>query len=79
MTDEDIKKLRQDPDGLLTYEFLANHIGECGPVEIDSLIENMERVDLSGQFLASAARYLNAIDPDGRMFGLRKQTKFCTF
>ncbi len=65
MTENDIKALRQDPDGLLTYEYLANHIGECQPADIDALIENMERVDLSGQFLASAARYLNAIDAQG--------------
>ena len=65
MTEEDIKKLRLDPDGLLTYEYPANHIGECGPAEIDCLIDNMSRVDLSGQFMASAARYLNAIDPAG--------------
>lgn len=65
MTEDDIKKLRRDPDGLLTYEYLANHIGECGPDEINSLIDNMSRVDLSGQFMASAARYLNAIDPEG--------------
>lgn len=65
MTDDDKKKLKQDKDGLVTYEYLANHIGECGPEEIDTLIENMARVDLSGQFMASAARYLNAIDPEG--------------
>lgn len=65
MTDDDKKKLKQDKDGLLTYEYLANHIGECGPEEIDTLIDNMARVDLSGQFMASAARYLNAIDPEG--------------
>lgn len=65
MTDDDKKKLKQDKDGLVTYEYLANHIGECGPEEIDILIENMARVDLSGQFMASAARYLNAIDPEG--------------
>lgn len=65
MTEADLKKLKQDPDGLLTYEYLANHIGECMPEDIDALIENMERVDLSGQFLASAARYLHAIDNEG--------------
>lgn len=65
MTENDIRTLRQDPDGLLTYEFLANHIGECEPADIDAIIENMERVDLSGQFLASAARYLHAIDAEG--------------
>lgn len=65
MTPDDLKKLAQDPDGLLTYEYLANHIGECEPADIDRLIENMNTVDLTGQFLASAARYLNAIDPEG--------------
>lgn len=65
MTDQELKNLRRDPDGLLTYEYLANHIGESGPDEIDALIQNMERVDLSGQFMASAARYLHAIDPEG--------------
>lgn len=64
MTPDQKKTLAQDPDGLLTYEFLANHIGECEPSDIDALIENMNTVDLSGQFLASAARYLNAIDPE---------------
>ena len=65
MTEQELKALRRDTDGLLTYEYLANHIGECGPDEIDTLIENMEHVDLTGQFLASAARYLHAIDPEG--------------
>ena len=65
MTETDLKILRGDSDGLLTYEYLANHIGECGPEEINALIENMVRIDLSGQFMASAARYLHAIDPAG--------------
>ena len=57
--------LRQDPDGLLTYEYIANHIGEISADELDALIENMVIVDRSGQFLASAARYLHAINPEG--------------
>lgn len=65
MTEDDFKKLSRDPDGLLTYEYLANHIGECTPDVLDRIVENMKKVDLSGQFLASAARYLNAIDPEG--------------
>ncbi len=65
MTDEDKKKLKQDPDGLLTYEYLANHIGECTPEVLDEIVEIMKNVDRDGQFLASAARYLNAIDPEG--------------
>lgn len=65
MTENEIKILRQDPDGLLTYEYMANHIGDCMPEDMDCLIDNMVRVDLTGQFMASAARYLHAIDPEG--------------
>lgn len=65
MKEEDLKKLRQDTDGLLSYEYLANHIDQCEPEDIDAVIENMARVDLSGQFLASAARYLHALDSEG--------------
>lgn len=61
MTEEEKKKLSKDPDGLLTYEYMANHIGTCLN-EMDFLVENMATVDHSGQFTASAARYLSAID-----------------
>ena len=31
--DQDLKKqLSQDPDGLLTYEYIANHIGLCDDI-----------------------------------------------
>lgn len=63
MTSDDLNKLRQDPDGLLTYEYLANNI-EDPNLNLDELIDNMVRVDLNGQFLASGARYLHAIDPE---------------
>ena len=56
MTSDEIKTLRNDPDGLLSYEYLANHMGQSSPDEIDAVIENM---------MASAARYLHAIDPAG--------------
>lgn len=60
--DQDLKKqLLQDPDGLLTYEYIANHIGNCDDI-MDELVDNMILVDRSGQFVASAARYLAAID-----------------
>lgn len=60
--DENLKKtLSKDPDGLLTYEYIANNIDTCFPI-IDDLINNMINVDSNGQFLVSAARYLNAID-----------------
>lgn len=63
MNSEDQKKLRQDCDGLATYEYLANNIEECDN-DMDFLLENLTRVDLTGQFIASTARYLHAIDPD---------------
>ena len=62
--DEDIlKQLSKDPDGLLTYEYIANHIGECDD-SMEALVQNMINVDASGQFTVSAARYLNAINPE---------------
>lgn len=63
MKDEIKKLLGKDPDGLLTYEYLANHISEIDDV-IDDIVENMIMVDHSGQFLVSAARYLFAIDKE---------------
>ncbi|MCM1347767.1 MAG: hypothetical protein NC338_00015 [Firmicutes bacterium] len=59
--EEKIKHLISDPDGLATYEFIANNIESIDPV-LASLVDNMIRVDASGQFTVSAARYLNAID-----------------
>ncbi|MCM1022035.1 MAG: hypothetical protein NC403_07510 [Muribaculaceae bacterium] len=53
--------LADDTDGLLTYEYLANHIDAIDPV-INLVVENMIAVDRTGQFLVSAARYLNAIN-----------------
>lgn len=64
MMDQEIKKqLLKDPDGLLTYEYIANHIGGCDEI-MDELVDNMITVDHSGQFIASAARYLSAIDKE---------------
>lgn len=56
--------LMADKDGLLTYEYIANHIDGLQPSDLDELVNIMVDVDLTGQFLASAARYLHAIDPD---------------
>ena len=62
MTKQEIQELKRDPDGLMTYEYIANHIDECSESDLDALVDNMVTVDLTGQFLASAARYLHAID-----------------
>ncbi len=64
MTQEILKRLNEDPDGLLTYEYIANNIG-TPDFDINLPVSNMIRVDASGQFTGSAARYLNAIDPQG--------------
>lgn len=62
--DQELKKqLTQDPDGLLTYEYIANHIGLCDDIMAE-LVNNMILVDKTGQFVVSAARYLHAIDAE---------------
>ena len=63
MEKDRLKELSADADGLLTYEYLANHIDSCDE-DMDFLVDNMIKVDQSGQFLVSAARYLAAIDKE---------------
>lgn len=61
---EDLKKkLSRDPNGLLTYEYIANNINSIDDV-MPELVENMINVDSNGQFVASTARYLHAIDAE---------------
>lgn len=61
MDQDTLKRLSQDPDGLLTYEYIANHIGDCDD-DMDTLVDNMITVNTTGQFIVSAARYLAIID-----------------
>lgn len=56
-----IKTLSNDPDGLATYEFMANNIEDLDD-NMPALVDNMIKVDAHGQFTVSAARYLHAID-----------------
>ncbi len=70
--ESDKLNLKQDPDGLLTYEYIANHIEALDAEDFDWLCDNMETVDLSGQFLASAARYLHAIDGEAYAATIRR-------
>lgn len=59
---EELKtKLSKDPNGLLTYEYIANHIGTIDKI-MPELVEIMIMVDKTGQFVVSTARYLHAID-----------------
>ena len=55
------KKLQKDPNGLTTYGYIANHIASVDDI-MDELVDNIIRVDRSGQFVVSTARYLHAID-----------------
>lgn len=62
LTEQEQKALTADPDGLATYEYIANHIENLAAADIEALASNMIEVDTTGQFTASAARYLTAID-----------------
>lgn len=64
MTEEDIKKLRQaDQDGLLTYEYIANNVNNLDE-DMPALVEVLADIDRTGQFTASAARFLKAMDAE---------------
>ncbi len=63
LTEQEQKALTSDPDGLTTYEYIANHIEDLNAEDIEKLASNMIAVDSTGQFTASAARYLTAINP----------------
>lgn len=60
--DNNIKKiLETDTNGLLTYEYIANNMGNIDE-DMSTLVDNMILKDRTGQFVVSTARYLNAID-----------------
>ena len=61
MTNQELSKLKADKDGLEIYEYLANNVGD-ETLEVDTLIDLLSDVDTTGQYMASAARFLNAID-----------------
>ncbi|MBR6490222.1 MAG: hypothetical protein IKT03_06775 [Muribaculaceae bacterium] len=75
--DEQLKKrLESDDNGLLTYEYIANNINSANfSKEIDLLVDNIIRVDKTGQFVVSTARYLNAIDKEGYALQIDKLIK----
>lgn len=55
------KHLLVDSDGMDTYDYLVNHIARLDG-DISPYIENIHRVDRTGQFLASTARFLAAVN-----------------
>ncbi len=58
---EVLKNLENDTDGMATYDYIVNHVDSCSDI-MPALIDNMLRVDMTGQFLASSARFLAAVD-----------------
>ncbi len=56
-----LSKLKNDPDGMLNYEYIANNIDSCDEL-IQEAINNIINKDKSGQFAASTARFLAAVD-----------------
>ncbi len=62
MNENDLNHLKQDTDGLLNYEYLANHIDTVEADDVNTIIDNLSDIDRDGQFCASAAKYLNIID-----------------
>lgn len=62
--DSILKILEQDATGMSTYEYIVNNVDTCGSM-MPQLIENLKRVDMTGQFLASTARFLDAVDREG--------------
>lgn len=61
--DSILKKLEKDDSGMDTYDYIVNHADSCINY-MPQLSEILIRVDNSGQFLASAARFLHAVDPE---------------
>lgn len=61
MSDE-LKHLADDADGMEVYDFLVNHTNESDEL-LDHIIDRLYEADTSGQFMASSARFLHALDP----------------
>ena len=60
---EILKHLTTDEDGMMTYDYIVNHVDVCCE-DMDALVDKLLEVDHTGQFLASSARYLNAVDTE---------------
>ena len=55
------KLLAGDTDGMTTYDYIVNNVDTCID-DMEQLVDNLLRADTSGQFLASSARFLSAVD-----------------
>lgn len=50
--------------GLRIYEYIVNHCDTC-VTDMPKLYSELKEADTTGQFMASTARYLSAVDPEG--------------
>lgn len=51
----------KDAEGMGIYEYIVDHVDTC-EAEMAELICRLRLADQTGQFLASTARYLSAVD-----------------
>ncbi|MDE6682179.1 MAG: hypothetical protein K2J87_01990, partial [Muribaculaceae bacterium] len=51
----------KEQEGMSIYEYIVDNVETCEP-EMGELICKLRMADTSGQFLASTARYLSAVD-----------------
>ena len=59
--DESNDKENLEHQGMAVYQYIVDHCDTCA-AEMPELIQKLRKVDTSGQFLASTARYLAAVD-----------------
>lgn len=74
MIKEQLKQIETGKDVLKTYEFLANHLFELEDDDLRKIVDVLDDADRSGQYLASGARYLNAIDNERFKDHIRRMT-----
>lgn len=58
---EQLKHLERDTDGMMVYDYIVNHVDSCDE-DMDDLCSLLMQKDSTGQFLASSARFLNAVN-----------------
>lgn len=64
MKKEDLEKIKKAQDGLTVYEFLVNNLEDMDSDDMKLIVDVLDRADRTGQYLASGARYMNALDKD---------------
>ncbi len=55
------EKRGKEGDDMAIYDYIVNHVDTCVE-ELPELIARLREADMSGQFLASTARFLAAVD-----------------